>query len=301
MRNFSEKHKIFGIDNFDPFYSRQIKVRNLKDSGIGTAFLELDILDLEKMTALFLEFKPDLVIHIAAKAGVRPSIENPLEYARVNVEGTVSVYEACRAAGTSAVLLASSSSVYGSRCKVPFSESDPINSPQSPYAASKISAEFIAGTYSRLYGIKTAALRFFTVYGPGQRPDLAIAKFTRSILENRSIPVYGDGSTQRDYTYITDILDGVRKAAEWIVNQPEGMYDVFNLGESKTTRLDDLIRVLEKNLAKSALIDRQPLQAGDVPLTCADISKAKNILGYYPEVDLDQGIEKYITWVKNTL
>jgi UDP-glucuronate 4-epimerase len=224
---------------------------------------------------------------------VRPSLEQPALYQRVNVEGTVNLLEAARKSGVKKITLASSSSVYGVNAKVPFSERDPIFSAISPYAASKLACEALGHTYHHVYQMDVAALRFFTVYGPRQRPDLAIHKFTKLIDAGKSIPVFGDGSTARDHTFVTDILDGVIACTK-----KEFGFEVFNLGESQTIRLDELISLIESALGKKAVIDRQPLQPGDVPITFADISKARRLLGYNPQVKAAQGIPLFVDWFR---
>jgi UDP-glucuronate 4-epimerase len=224
---------------------------------------------------------------------VRPSLEQPALYQRVNVEGTVNLLEAARKAGVKKLTLASSSSVYGVNAKVPFSESDPIFSAISPYAASKLACEALGHTYHHVYGLDIAMLRFFTVYGPRQRPDLAIHKFTRLIDAGKPIPVFGDGSTARDHTFVSDILEGVIACT-----QKEFGFEVFNLGESQTVKLSELIALIEAALGKPAILDRQPLQPGDVPITFADISKAQRLLGYRPQVKAAKGIPLFVDWFR---
>jgi UDP-glucuronate 4-epimerase len=231
------------------------------------------------------------MIHLAARAGVRPSLAEPALYQRVNVEGTVNLLEAARRNGVKKVILASSSSVYGVNAKVPFAESDPIFSAISPYAASKLACEALGHVYHHVYGMDVVMLRFFTVYGPRQRPDLAIHKFAKLIEAGKPIPVFGDGSTARDYTYITDIVDGVMKCTG-----KEFGYAIFNLGESQTVMLSQLIELLEGALGKKAVIDRQPVQPGDVPITFADIAKARAKLDYNPRVKIAQGIPLFVDW-----
>ena len=237
--------------------------------------------------------KFDQVIHLAARAGVRPSLDEPALYQRVNVEGTVNILEAARLHGVKKIIIASSSSVYGVNSKVPFAESDPIFSAISPYAASKLACEALGHVYHHVYGLDIVMLRFFTVYGPRQRPDLAIRKFATLIQAGKPIPVFGDGSTARDYTYITDILSGIIACT-----QKEFGYEIFNLGESETVKLTRLIELLESALDKKAIIERKPPQPGDVPLTCADISKARQKLGYNPTVKIDHGIPLFVNWLK---
>jgi UDP-glucuronate 4-epimerase len=235
----------------------------------------------------------DQVIHLAARAGVRPSLEEPALYQRVNVEGTVNLLEALRRTRTRKIVMASSSSVYGVNSKVPFAESDPIFNPISPYAASKLACEALGHVYHHVYGFDVVMLRFFTVYGPRQRPDLAICKFARLISAGKSVPVFGDGSSARDYTYISDILEGIMACT-----RQEFGYEIFNLGESQTVKLYGLIELLERALKQQAIIDRQPAQPGDVPLTYADIGKAQRQLGYEPRVPIEKGIPLFVEWFR---
>jgi UDP-glucuronate 4-epimerase len=254
-----------------------------------------DLLDRRALDELFGGVRFDQVIHLAARAGVRPSLEEPALYQRVNVEGTTNLLEAARLNGVRKMVLASSSSVYGVNAKVPFAERDPIFTPISPYAASKLACEALGHVYHHVYGLDVIMLRFFTVYGPRQRPDLAIHKFARLIREGRPIPVFGDGSSARDFTYITDILQGIMACTR----QDFG-YEIFNLGESEVVRLDRLIEVLENALGKKAIIDRRPPQPGDVPITFADISKARQQLGYQPQVKIERGMALFVDWFRQT-
>jgi UDP-glucuronate 4-epimerase len=255
-------------------------------------FVHADLTDTAAVLELFTRGRFDQVIHLAARAGVRPSLAEPALYQRVNVEGTVNLLEAARLTGVRKLVIASSSSVYGVNAKVPFAEADPIFQAISPYAASKLACEALGHTYHHVYGLEIVMLRFFTVYGPRQRPDLAIHKFARLIAAGRPIPVFGDGSTARDYTYIDDILEGVLAASE----RTRG-YEVMNLGESQTVTLARLIELLEAALGKKAIIDRQPLQPGDVPVTYADISKARRLLDYQPRTPIEAGIPKFVEWL----
>jgi UDP-glucuronate 4-epimerase len=239
--------------------------------------------------------KFDQIIHLAARAGVRPSLEDPALYQRVNVEGSVNLLEAARLTGVKKITIASSSSVYGVNTKVPFSEADPIFSAISPYAASKLACEALGHVYHHVYGLDVAMLRFFTVYGPRQRPDLAIHKFAKLIDRGQPIPVFGDGATARDYTYVTDTLDGIMACT-----RQEFGFEIFNLGESQTVRLDYLISLLERALNKQAKIDRQPPQPGDVPVTFADVSKARRVLKYSTSVKIEEGIPKFVEWFRQT-
>jgi UDP-glucuronate 4-epimerase len=234
------------------------------------------------------------VVHLAARAGVRPSLEEPALYQEVNVLGTTHLLEAARKRNVKKVTIASSSSVYGVNSKSPFSESDPIFHPISPYACSKLACEGLGHVYHHVYGMDIVMLRFFTVYGPRQRPDLAIYKFAGLIQEAKPIPVFGDGSTARDYTYVTDTLDGIIAST-----QKEFGFEIFNLGESECVTLARLIELIESALGKKATIERLPMQPGDVPLTYADISKAEQMLGYHPKVKIEEGIEKFVAWFRS--
>ncbi len=290
------KNTVLGIDNFDPFYDRRIKehnIQNLRGNG-SFSFYEMDLLDFHELEDIFKSQHPDVVIHLAAKAGVRPSIMDPVGYTRHNVEATVNILEAAKRHGVKNIVLASSSSVYGNNRKVPFAETDNVDYPISPYAATKKSCELLSHSFAKLHGQKIAALRFFTVYGRRQRPDLAIAKFTRMIDRGEPIPFYGDGTTERDYTYIDDIIDGVEKCMHWLTEQQDGCWEVFNIGESRTTTLMDLVRLIENALGKKAVLDRQPMQMGDVRRTFADIEKAKNTFGYAPKTTIEEGIIEYV-------
>jgi UDP-glucuronate 4-epimerase len=289
-------HSVWTLDDLNPFYSPDLKRRNLRDIqslAKPFEFIQADLTDRPAVDELFASAKFDQIIHLAARAGVRPSLDEPALYQRVNVEGTVNILEAARIHGVKKIIIASSSSVYGVNSKVPFAESDPIFSAISPYAASKLACEALAHVYHHVYGLDIAMLRFFTVYGPRQRPDLAIRKFATLIRAGKPIPVFGDGSTARDYTYITDILAGIIACT-----QKEFGYEIFNLGESDTVKLTRLIELLEAALDKKAIIDPKPPQLGDVPLTCADISKARQKLGYNPTVKVDHGIPLFVNWLK---
>jgi len=293
-RLLHEGHRVWIFDDLNDFYDPQIKRRTLADIqslGRPSTFVPGDLTDARAVHELFSSVKFDQVIHLAARAGVRPSLEQPALYQRVNVEGTVNILEAARQTGCRKITIASSSSVYGVNAKVPFSESDPIFSAVSPYAASKLACEALGHVYHHIYGLDVAMLRFFTVYGPRQRPDLAIHKFTRLIAAGQPIPVYGDGSTARDHTYITDILDGILACT-----RKEFGFEIFNLGESQTIRLDTLISLIESALGQPAVIDRQPLQPGDVPITYADIAKARRLLAYHPQVKAEKGIPLFVDW-----
>lgn len=289
-------HAAVAFDDLNPFYDPEIKRRNLREiQSLGKAFsfVEGDLTDRAAIDALFAGHRFDQIIHLAARAGVRPSLEEPALYQRVNVEGTVNLLEAARRAGVAKATLASSSSVYGVNSKVPFAEGDPIFRAISPYAASKLACEALGHVYHHVYGMDIAMLRFFTAYGPRQRPDLAIHKFARLIRAGKPIPVFGDGSTARDYTYIDDIVGGVVACTDKTFG-----YDVFNLGESQTVTLSRLIDLLEKALGKKAVIDRQPLQAGDVPITYADLTKSRAKLGYAPKIKIEEGLALFVDWFR---
>ncbi|MCD4651523.1 MAG: GDP-mannose 4,6-dehydratase [Candidatus Cloacimonetes bacterium] len=296
-RLLAEGHNVTCIDNFDPFYSRDIKLENLAGIADSENFTlcEGDITDADFMDEKFAKTAPDVVFHLAAMAGVRASIEEPHRFTIVNLDGTMQVLENCRKHGCNKLVFASSSSVYGNNKKVPFAEIDPVDYPISPYAATKKAGELLCHTYHHLYGISVAALRFFTVYGPRQRPDLAIHKFARKILAGEPVPVYGDGSTRRDYTFITDILDGVTRAGHWVLE--DCRFDIFNLGESQTITLERMITTIEASLGRKAIIKRLPMQPGDVKQTFADISKAKQVLGYNPQTAFDTGIGEFVNWL----
>ena len=294
-RLLHDGHRVWAFDDLNDFYDPAIKRQTLADiAALGRpfTFVHGDLTDARAVNELFAATKFDQVIHLAARAGVRPSLEQPALYQRVNVEGTVNLLEAARKTGVKKITLASSSSVYGVNAKVPFSERDPIFSAISPYAASKLACEALGHVYHHVYGLDVVMLRFFTVYGPRQRPDLAIHKFARLISAGAPIPVFGDGSTARDYTFISDILDGILACT-----RKEFGYDIFNLGESQTVKLSYLIELLESALGKQAIINRQPPQPGDVPITCADIAKARAKLGYDPRVKIEQGITLFVDWL----
>lgn len=289
-------HTITVIDNFDPFYSRKLKERNCVGFLEKVTFIEADISNPETIHKLFDFPKFDIIIHLASKAGVRPSIIDPISYFNVNVNSTIHLFEFAKKSGIEKFILASSSSVYGINEKIPFSEKDPIQQSISPYAASKIAAEQVAHTYAHIFGISVTILRFFTVYGPRQRPDLAIHKFAKKILENQAIPVYGDGNSARDYTFVKDIVQGVLGAVDFA---GKSNFEVFNLGESRVISLKSLIESLESALQKKALIEYMPMQAGDVPITYADISKARKYLNYNPNTSFESGIHQFVEWLKN--
>ncbi len=294
--------RVTGFDNLAPVYSLEKKLDNLAQvQAAGQQdfdFVEGDLRDVEALRSALRAQPCDAVIHLAALAGVQPSIKDPQSYVEVNVNGTMNVLETARESGIKAIVAASSSSVYGANTKLPFSESDPVDHPISPYAATKKAGELIAHAHHHLHGLSIANLRFFTVYGPRQRPDLAIYKFTRAMLAGREITLYGDGSSRRDYTYIDDCVAGILAATRWALEGAASTprYDIFNLGESQTVPLLDLVSLLEKNLgimAKKVHADYLP---GDVYATFADLSHSRAVLGYDPQVKIEEGIAKFCEW-----
>jgi UDP-glucuronate 4-epimerase len=287
-------HTVAILDDFNDFYDPQIKQENIAAVSKDVAVHHVDLRENGAVRNLFHEEKFDTVVHLAARAGVRPSIQHPQLYFDTNVNGTLHLLEAARMTGVPRFILASSSSVYGVSKTVPFSEDLHLTQTISPYAASKIAAEFLCSTFSHLYDVRVIALRYFTVYGPRQRPDLAIHQFTKRILAGQPIDQFGDGTTRRDYTYIDDIIQGTMAALEY-----EGpMFDIFNLGENDTVQLKDLIAALETALGKRAKINQLPEQPGDVPLTCADISKAQRLLGYKPTTRFSEGLPRFVEWFR---
>jgi UDP-glucuronate 4-epimerase len=289
-----EGWKVGVFDDFNDFYDPAVKHRNVASWGNGVEVFTGDVCD---PGAVARAFAPgwDVVLHLAARAGVRPSIEQPSLYARTNVLGTVNILDAAVRGGTGKFLFASSSSVYGATDEVPFRESAALRRTYSPYAATKVAGEQLCSTYSHLHGLPVVVLRFYTVYGPGQRPDLAIHKFTRAIHEGRPITQYGDGTSRRDYTYVDDVVHGIRGAADY----RRADFDIFNIGESETTSLRELIAAIENATGKKAVIDRQPDQPGDMPATWADISKARLLLGYKPRTKIAEGIPKFVEWFRS--
>jgi UDP-glucuronate 4-epimerase len=321
----SEGNRVINIDNFNDYYDLSIKMKNVLEStncsyelivdscklsreerlkelkslvDSNNYTLEIvDIRDLESLERIFSKNKIDAVIHLAARAGVRPSIEDPILYQEVNGRGTHNILECCRKFGVKNIVAASSSSVYGNNKVVPFKETDVVDFAISPYAATKKANEVMGHVYHSLYKMNMAFLRFFTVYGPRQRPDLAINKFTRLILAEESIPVYGDGSTSRDYTYIADIVDGICKSIDYVENN-KSVYEIFNIGSNSPVSLTEMIETIEKVLGKKAIIERLPMQPGDVDRTYADITKLKEMTGYNPTLTFEEGIEKFVEWYR---
>ena len=291
-RFLRDGHEVEIIDDFNDYYDPRIKRANLASLGGAVRLHEGDIRSRDFVQSIIASGRFDAIMHLAARAGVRPSLKDPQLYIDTNITGTHHLLEAAHQHGVGRFLFASSSSVYGLAKKVPFTEDLPLPQTLSPYAATKIAGEHLCGNYAHLYGMKVVCLRFFTVYGPGQRPDLAIHKFTDAIHRGQSIPQYGDGSTRRDYTYIDDIVQGVTGALRY-----EGpSFDIFNLGENQTTTLSELIIEIEKALGKKAIIERLPEQQGDMPLTAADITKARQLLGYNPQTQIRDGIPKFVEW-----
>jgi UDP-glucuronate 4-epimerase len=285
-------HSVAILDDFNDYYDPKIKRENIVGILKDVAVYRVDLRENGAVRDLFHREKFETVVHLAARAGVRPSIQHPQLYYDTNVNGTLHLLEAARMTGVGRFIFASSSSVYGMAKTVPFSEDLHLTQTISPYAATKIAGEFLCSTYSHLYQMRVVALRYFTVYGPRQRPDLAIHQFAKRIHADNPIDQFGDGTTRRDYTYIDDIVQGTIAALEY--NGP--LFDIFNLGESETIQLKDLISAIESALGKKAKINRLPEQPGDVPLTCADISKARRLLGYKPTTQLNEGLPRFIDW-----
>jgi UDP-glucuronate 4-epimerase len=285
---------VVGIDNFDPFYDRGMKEANLRDAASPRfRFHPQDMLDVDRLAALL---TPDTVlVHLAAKAGVRPSIADPAGYARVNVEGTAAVLEAARRAGVSRVVFGSSSSVYGDATPVPFREDAPAVDPVSPYAATKRAGELLVRAAAPLHGFRAASLRFFTVFGPRQRPDLAIHAFARRMADGRPLVLFGDGTQARDYTYCDDIVAGVVAAVDWTSSAPVGM-EVFNLGGSRPLPLKVLVGELSAAMRMTPVLQWAPMQPGDVQLTCADVDKARRVLGFEAGTPFAEGIQRFAAW-----
>jgi UDP-glucuronate 4-epimerase len=285
-------HSVAVLDDFNDFYDPQIKRENIAAVSKDVPVHQVDLRENAAVRNVFHREKFDTIAHLAARAGVRPSIQHPQLYYDTNVTGTLHLLDAARATGVERFIFASSSSVYGVSKTVPFSEEQHLAQTISPYAATKLAAEFLCSTYSHLYQLRVVALRYFTVYGPRQRPDLAIHQFTKKIHAGQPIDQFGDGTTRRDYTYIDDIIQGTMAALTY--NGP--WFDIFNLGESETVQLKDLIEKIEKALGQKAKINQLPEQPGDVPLTCADISKARKLLGYNPTTQLSEGLPRFIEW-----
>jgi UDP-glucuronate 4-epimerase len=293
-RLLDENIEVVCIDNFNDFYDPNLKRRNIEKALSCSCYTLItgDILDTDLLDHVFAD-RFDAVVHLAAYAGVRPSIERPGIYQRVNVEGTLNMLEQCRINEVPSFIFASSSSVYGGRTKVPFRETDEVMRPISPYAATKVAGEILCYTYHHLFDLNVHALRLFTVYGPRQRPEMAIHMFASRILRGEPLPVFGDGSSARDYTYIDDAVDGIVAS----VKRCKG-YEVINLGGSNTTSLNDLVGLLSVRLCSSPVIERKEDQPGDVPITFADVAQAKKILGYVPKVNIEEGIDRFCLWLE---
>jgi UDP-glucuronate 4-epimerase len=296
-RLLQEQHHVSLLDNFNDFYNPELKRKNVRDlqAAASVDVYEVDILDCDALSQAFEKCRPDVVVHLAAWAGVRPSLEKPALYAAVNVTGTVNVLELVREYGPKCFIFGSSSSVYGGNEKTPFSEADPVDRPVSPYAATKRAGELVCHTYSQNFPMNITCLRFFTVYGPRQRPEMAIHKFAQRIWDNLEIPVFGNGGSRRDYTYVDDIVAGITAAIE--VNP---RFAILNLGESQTTSLLDLIHYLENALGKKARLRFLPNQPGDMLITYADIESARRLLGYDPKTPISLGIERFAAWFKES-
>jgi UDP-glucuronate 4-epimerase len=293
-RMLQEGHQVTIFDDFNTYYDPEIKQQNIAGIRDQIEVVHGDIRDAILVERTFAKGKFDQVIHIAARAGVRPSIQDPKLYFTTNIDGTFNLLDACRYHEVPRFTFASSSSVYGINKKVPFAEDDPIERTISPYAATKLAGEQICSNYAHLFNIHCQCLRFFTVYGPRQRPDLAISKFTKRILAGEPIQQYGDGSTARDYTYIEDIVNGIVAASKY----DEKSFDIFNVGGSATTTLSEMIALIEQATGKKAIIEQIEEQAGDVPQTYADITKANKLLGYEPHTPIAEGIRKYVDWFR---
>jgi len=289
--------QVVGLDNFHPFYDPRIKRRNLESllDSDGFEFQEGDLRNPDDLKRLFAGQRIDAVVHLAAMAGVRPSIADPLLYADVNLTGTMRLLEAMREAGVRRLAFGSSSSVYGGSRETPFREDQSADRPVSPYAATKRAGELLCHGYHHLFGFDVSCLRFFTVYGPRQRPEMAIHKFTRMISRGQALPFFGDGSSSRDYTYVTDIVDGVIRSLDRL----EG-FEVYNLGGSQTTSLKRLVELIAERVGREAILDRKPDQPGDVPVTYADVSKARERLEYRPRVSIEQGLDRFVDWYRGS-
>lgn len=295
-----EAGEVWVADNFDPFYDRAVKERNVAaySEHPRVHFREMDLREGVQVRALLDQAKPDIIVHLAAKAGVRPSIEDPDGYVRANIVAWNHLLNEAVRVGCKNIAFGSSSSVYGNSAPVPFSEQDPVMKPISPYASTKRAGELIGYTYHHLNALNLACLRFFTVYGPRQRPDLAIHKFARRILHDETITLFGDGTTSRDYTFVDDIVDGVVRSMHWLADRPEPTFDIFNLGNSSPCTLSELVAAIEKAVGKEANIERIGMQPGDVDRTYADVSHAGACFGYAPKTDLETGLALFVEWLQ---
>jgi UDP-glucuronate 4-epimerase len=297
-RLLSSGHRVTVFDDFNDFYDPAIKRKNVAElarwGGERFQVVEGDLRNREAIEQLFAKNQFDVVAHLAARAGVRPSLKEPILYEEVNCLGTLYLLEAVRHHGPERFIFASSSSVYGINQKVPFSEDDPVDHPISPYATTKRTGELLCFNYSHLYGLRVACLRFFTVYGPAQRPEMAIARFTDLLARGKAVPVFGSGQTRRDYTYIDDIVDGILAAIEL-----NARFEIFNLGGAQTTRLIDLVHWIAEELGVEPKVELLPEQPGDMPITFADVRKAERLLGYQPKVPIREGLRRYVAWYRN--
>jgi UDP-glucuronate 4-epimerase len=293
----AEGASVVAIDNFNDYYDPKIKEKNISNllKNPHYRMVRGDILDKDLLISLFKAEHFDYVVHLAARAGVRPSLEDPIAYQKTNGEGTVNILECAKNAGIRNLVLASSSSVYGNNKKVPFSETDCVDFAISPYAATKKANEVMAHVYHAVFGLNIIMLRFFTVYGPRQRPDLAINKFVRLIEQGKEIPIYGDGKTFRDYTYIDDICSGIRASMDYLASH-SNVYEIINLGSNHPITLNDMVATIEKCLGKKAIVKHLPMQPGDVNGTYADITKARSLLGYAPKMPFSEGIKNFVEW-----
>lgn len=289
------------VDSFDSFYDPAIKRRNVSGvlSSERATLIEQDICDASSLAHALRETALDAIVHLAARAGVRPSLERPLDYVRSNVEGTMALLEFARTKGIRPFVFGSSSSVYGDATPAPFSESAAADSPISPYAATKRAAELMCRAHAHLFGLSVICVRLFTVYGPRQRPDLAIHKFARLMEKGEEIPFFGDGSTERDYTYVDDIVNGIESAIDWCLASPGGSFETVNLGESRTTSLAQLVELIARSLDVEPKLRRLPVQPGDVQRTFADVSRARDLLGYEPATSIEDGIRCFVDWFRS--
>ncbi len=288
------------VDSFDPFYPAEIKRRNIRklvDHG-GATVVEADISVPGQVGAALSDTDIDGIIHLAARAGVRPSLERPLDYARTNVEGTLGMLEFARRRGIRPFVFGSSSSVYGDSTPTPFRESEPASDPISPYAATKRAGELLCKSHAHLYSLTIICARLFTVYGPRQRPDLAIHKFARLMAQDKPIPFFGDGSTERDYTYVADIVHGIESALDWALRSPAGSFEIVNLGESETTSLSHLVEMIANEMGVVPKFEPLPAQPGDAQRTFANVDKARELLGYAPATSMEEGIRKFVAWFR---
>lgn len=296
-----EGHEVIGIDNFDPFYDRSIKQQNMRSfvGNTGFHFLELDLANASELEEQLAPFSPEVIVHLAGKAGVRPSIEMPHDYTRANITATQNLLELMRKRAIRKLVFASSSSVYGNTKEIPFREDMDVSFPISPYAFTKKACELVNYTYHSLYQLDIINLRFFTVFGPRQRPDLAIHKFTKLILNQEEIPMFGTGDSSRDYTYFEDTVSGVYQAVQYVLAH-EGVYETFNLGNNTPVKLRDMIAAIEKATGQKANIKQLPMQAGDVDITYADISKAQRLLDYNPQYSFEEGVQNFVDWYRQS-